>query len=160
MTNLSKLKYKYLRLRIKWRNWRRSIGDKMVLEKSKLTPYEEKSLKLWKLLLKDEDTKMSYNTQGVRQVEKKNVFMKLQHGGNNDCIMTLIDITTEHRSLYEIRIPISHAEIICDYFDSELERRMKRSENNKRIIIETDIDNLLKQEEKLVLEKIAAKINR
>jgi hypothetical protein len=37
---------------------------------------------------------------------------------------------------------------------------MKRAENNKRIIIETDIDNLLEQEEKLVLEKMAAKINR
>ena len=157
MTNLSKVKYKYLRLRIKWRNWRRSVGDKMVAERSKLTPYEEKSLRLWKLLLKDEDTKMSFNNHGVRQVEKKNVFMKLQHGGNNDYIMTVIDITTERRSLYEIHIPINHAEVIGDYFDYELERRMKRSENNKRIIIETDIDNLLEQEEKLVLDRIARK---
>jgi len=160
MTSIKKVKYKYLRLRIKWRNWRRSIGDKMIAERSKITAYEEKALRLWKLLLKDEDTKMSFNTYGVRQIEKNNVFMKLQAGSGTDCIMTLIDITTERRSLYEIHIPTSHAEIICDQFDSELERRMKRSENNKRILIETDIDILLEQEEKLVLEKMAAKINR
>jgi hypothetical protein len=159
MTNIKRVKYKYLRLRIKWRNWRRSVGDKMVAERSKLTPYEEKALRLWKLLLKDDETKMSFNTFGVRQIEKKNVFMKLQPGGNNDCIMTLIDITTERRSLYEIHIPISHAEIICDQFDYELERRMKKSENNKRILIETDIDNLLEEEERVILNKIAKKIN-
>jgi hypothetical protein len=131
----------------------------MVAERSKLTAYEEKALRLWKILLKDEDTKMSYNTFGVRQIEKKNIFMKLQPGGNNDCIMTLIDITTERRSLYEIHIPQSHADVIIDYFDYELEKRMKKAEINKRIIIETDIDNLLEQEEKMVLEKIAKKIN-
>jgi hypothetical protein len=161
MTSIKKVKYKYLRLRIKWRNWRRSVGDKMVSERSKITAYEEKALRLWKLLLRDEDTKMSFNTYGVRQIEKKNVFMKLQAGGSStDCIMTLIDITSERRSLYEIHIPTSHAEIICDQFDYELEKRMKKAENNKRILIETDIDNLLEQEEKLVLEKMAAKINR
>ena len=161
MTNIKKVKYKYLRLRIKWRNWRRSVGDKMVAERSKITPYEEKALRLWKLLLRDEDTKMSFNTFGVRQIEKNNVFMKLQSGfSSTDCLMTLIDITSERRSLYEIHVPSSHAEIISEQFDYELEKRMKRAELNKRIIIETDIDNLLEQEEKLVLEKMAAKINR
>jgi hypothetical protein len=159
MTNIKRVKYKYLRLRIKWRNWRRSVGDKMVAERSKITAYEEKALRLWKLLLRDEDTKMSFNTYGVRQIEKNNVFMKLQsNGSNTDCIMTLIDITTERRSLYEIHIPSSYAEIISDQFDYELERRMKRAENNKRILIETDIDNLLEQEEKLILNRIAKKI--
>ena len=78
MTNIKKLKYKYLRLRVKWRNFRNSIDDKMVAEKSKLTPYEEKAIRLWKILLRDEDTKMSYNTYGVRQIEKNNVFMTFQ----------------------------------------------------------------------------------
>lgn len=156
MKFIRKIKYKYLRLLIVWRNWRRSVGDKMVVERSKLTPYEEKALKLWKLLLKDDDTKMSFNPFGVRQVEKKNVFMKLQPASDG-CIMTLIDITSDRRSLYEMHIPISHAEVICDYFDKELDKRMKKSENNKRYIIETEIDSLIEQEEKLVYEKLSKK---
>ncbi len=86
--------------------------------------------------------------------------MKLQvSGASTECVMTLIDITTERRSLYEIHIPSSYAEIISDQFDYELERRMRRAETNKRILIETDIDNLLEQEEKVILSKIAKKIN-
>jgi hypothetical protein len=154
MTNSNKLKYKYLRLRIRWRNWRRSLGDKMIAEKSKLTPYEEKAIRLWKILLKDEDTKMSYNTNGVRQIEKKNVFMTFQTGYNSEYIMTLIDITDERRSLYELHIPLRHADIVSDHFDYELEKRMKRAELNKREIIETDIDKLLEQEEKLLLNRM------
>jgi hypothetical protein len=159
MRNIRKVKYKYLRLRIKWRNWRSSVGDKMLAERSKLTPYEEKALRLWKILLRDEETKMSFNAFGVRQIEKRNIFMKLQPGGGNDCIMTLIDITTERRSLYEIHIPLSHAEVISDQFDHELEKRMRKAETNKRILIETDIDNLLEEEERVILSKIAKKIN-
>jgi hypothetical protein len=154
MTNIKKVKYKYLRLRIKWRNWRRSFGDKMIAEKSKLTPYEEKAIRLWKILLKDEDTKMSFNTLGVRQIEKSNVFMTFQSGYNSEYIMTLIDITDDRRSLYELHIPPRHADIVLDHFDYELEKRMKRAELNKREIIETDIDKLLEQEEKLLLNRI------
>ena len=154
MNNSTKVKYKYLRLRIKWRNWRKSLGDKMVAEKTKLTPYEEKAIRLWKILLKDEDTKMSFNTYGVRQIEKKNVFMTFQSGYNSEYIMTLIDITDERRSLYELHIPTRHADIVLDNFDYELEKRMKRAESNKREIIETDIDKLLEHEEKLLLNRM------
>ena len=154
MNNSTKVKYKYLRLRIKWRNWKRSFGDKMVAEKTKLTPYEEKAIRLWKILLKDEDTKMSFNTYGVRQIEKKNVFMTFQSGYNSEYIMTLIDITDERRSLYELHIPTRHADIVLDNFDYELEKRMKRAETNKRAIIETDIDKLLEQEEKILLSRM------
>ena len=154
MNSFKKFKYKYLRLRVKWRNFRNSIDDKMVAEKSKLTPYEEKAIRLWKILLRDEDTKMSYNTYGVRQIEKNNVFMTFQSGGNNDYIMTLIDITDERRSLYELHIPLKHADVVSDHFDYELEKRMKRAETNKRAIIETDIDKLLEQEEKILLTRM------
>lgn len=154
MTGIKKAKYKYLRLRVQWRNWRSSLGEKMIAEKSKLTPYEEKAIRLWKILIRDTDTKMSYNTTGVRQIEKNNVFMTLQESGNSDHIMTLIDITNDRRSLYELHIPMKHADIASDHFDYELDKRMKKVENSKRKIIETDIDKLLEQEEKLLLDRM------
>lgn len=148
-----KLKYKYIRAIIRWRKWKQSFGDKMIPDSS-VTPYEEKAMRLWKIVVKDENTKLSYNTLGVRQVEKSNMFMILQPGYNSDCIMTLIDVTDDRRSLYELRIPSKYAEEVTDHFDYELERRMKKAENNKRSIIETDIDKLLEQEEKRIAEKL------
>ena len=154
MSKFKVLKYKYFRLIIRWRNWRRSLGDKMVSEPAKVSPYEEKALRLWKLLVKDDETKLSYNTLGIRQVEKDNIFMILQPGYNSDCIMTLMDVTSDRRNLYELKIPFRFAEVVADYFDYELEKRMKKAELNKRSIIETDLDKLLEQEEKAMAEKL------
>ena len=72
MTIRYKIKYRILRGLVMWKNWRQSIDNKMTTERSKITPYEEKAIRLWKMLLKDEDTKMSYNSFGVRQIEKEN----------------------------------------------------------------------------------------
>lgn len=148
----TKLKYKTFRLLIRWRKWKQSFGDKMIPD-SQVTPYEEKAMKLWKILIKDENTKLSFNTLGVRQIEKSNILLILQPGYNSDSIMTLMDVTSDRRNLCELRIPSKYAEEVCDYFDYELERRMKKSENNKRAIIEKDIDILLEQEEKRIAEK-------
>lgn len=148
-----KIKYRVLRGLVMWKNWRQSIDNKMTNERSKISPYEEKAIRLWKMLLKDEDTKMSYNSFGVRQIEKENIFMIFQHSGNNDYIMTLMDVNENGRSLYELHFPQKHADIVSDYFDDELERRMKKTENNKRHIIENDIDKLIKVEEDILLNR-------
>ena len=142
-----RIKYRYLRFVVKWRNWRFKIGDNVITGTTKITPYEEKAMRLWKVLVKDEKTKLSYNSNGVRQIEKESIFMILQPGYNNDCIMTLMDVTNDRRNLYELRIPEKHADVVTDYFDYEMERRMKKAEKNKRSLIENDIDKLLEQEE-------------
>ena len=153
-TLLRKLKYKYLRLLISWRNWRRNLSDKVMAEPSKISPYGEKAIRLWKILVKDEETKLSYNSLGVRQIEKNNIFMILQPGYNNDFIITLMDVASDRRNLYELRIPFRFAEVATDHFDYELEKRMKKAEKNKRVLIENDIDKLLEEEEKSMIQKM------
>jgi hypothetical protein len=153
----SKMRYLFLRNLVKWRNWRKTIDNKMTAERSVLSPTEEKAIRLWKILLRDEETHMSYNSLGVRQIEKENIFMIFQPGSNSGYIMTLMDVNEESRSLYELHIPPKHSDIVADNFDDELERRMKRAENNKRSIIETDIDILLRKEEKILIDKKAKK---
>jgi len=147
------IKYRIKILRVYWRKWRRSIDNRMTVERKQITTYEEKAIRLWKILLKDEDTQMAYNTYGVRQIEKDNVFMIFQPTGNNEYLMTLVDVDDTRRSLYELRIPQKESDVVCDHFDTEMEKRMKRAENNKRSIIETDLDKLLEKEEKLLTDR-------
>lgn len=147
------INYRYKRILVYWRQWQMSINNTMTSDKRKLTAYEEKAIRLWRLCLKDEDTQMAYNTYGVRQIEKDNVFMIFQPTGNNEYLMTLVDVDDTRRSLYELRIPQKESDVVCDYFDTEMEKRMKRAENNKRSIIETDLDKLLEKEEKSLTDR-------
>ena len=147
------IKYRIKILRVYWRKWRRSIDNRMTIERTQITTYEEKAIRLWKILLKDEDTQMNYNTSGVRQIEKDNVLMMFQPAGNSEYLMTLFDVDDTRRSLYELRIPQKESEVVSDYFDTEMEKRMKKAENNKRSIIETDLDKLLEKEEKLLTDR-------
>jgi len=147
------IKYRIKILRVYWRKWRRSIDNRMTIERKQITTYEEKAIRLWKILLKDEDTQMNYNTSGVRQIEKDNVLMMFQPAGNSEYLMTLFDVDDTRRSLYELRIPQKESEVVSDYFDTEMEKRMKKAENNKRSIIETDLDKLLEKEEKLLTDR-------
>lgn len=152
-----RLKYRWKRLRVVWRKWQRSLNNTITYEQRQITPYEEKAIRLWKILLKDEDTQMAYNTNGVRQIEKESVFMIFQPSGNNDYLMTLVDVTDQRRSLYELHIPQKHADIVCDYFDTEMEKRMRKAESNAMSIIEYDIDKLLEKEEIALLERMKKK---
>jgi len=147
------LKYRYKRILVYWRQWQMSIDDTMTSNKRKLTPYEEKAIRLWRLCLKDEDTQMAYNTNGVRQIEKEHVFIVFQPCGNQDYIMTIMDVNDNGRSLYEFHIPAKDSDDVCEYFDLEMEKRMRKVENNKRNIIESDIDKLLEQEERISMGK-------
>ena len=49
------IKYRIKILRVYWRKWRRSIDNRMTVERKQITTYEEKAIRLWKILLKDED---------------------------------------------------------------------------------------------------------
>ena len=140
------LKFKWMRLLVHWRQWQDSIGDTIKVEKMPITPYEEKAIKLWKVCLKDSESILSYNTQGVRQIEKENLFIIFQPSGNLYHIMTIMDVNDTNKSLFEIHIPKKESEDICFFFDMELEKRMRRVADSKRTIIENDLDKLLKQQ--------------
>ena len=142
-----KLKYRIKVAIVIWRKWRRSIDRTITPERTKLSPYEEKTIKLWKILLKDEDTQMAYNNDGIRQIEKDGIFMIFQPTESTDFVMTLMNIEDNGKSLYELYIPSRHSCIVSDYFDDEMEKRMRKTFNSKRSIMETDIDKLLKKEE-------------
>lgn len=141
------LKFKWMRLLVHWRQWQDSIGDTIKVEKMPITPYEEKAIKLWKVCLKDSESILSYNTQGVRQIEKENLFIIFQPSGNLYHIMTIMDVNDTNKSLFEIHIPKKESEEISTLFDIELEKRMRRVEDSKRSIIEGDLDKLLKQQQ-------------
>lgn len=149
-----RLKYRFKRLIVRWRQWKRSLNNSIKSESSKLTPAEEKGIRLWKITIKDEDSELSLNSVGDRQVEKESLFIIVNpQVGSTSVNMTIINITDIGKSLYELRIDGKHAESVIEAFDTEMDKRMRKRENSKRILIENDIDKLIEEEEKC-LKKI------
>jgi hypothetical protein len=149
MTNIMKwkLSWRIKRLRVKWRQWRKSINDTIKPGDNIVTPFAEKSIRLWKLLLKDKTSKMGFNTWGIRQIERGNLLIVFQHNPTSESIMTIMDINDSSHNIYELHINIKQSMHVAELFDNEMDKRMNESESKKRNIIETDLDKLLQEEE-------------
>ncbi len=144
-----KLSWRLKRLRVRWRKWRRSIDNSIVSSEERvITPFQEKAIRLWKLVLKDKNSKLAFNTYGIRQIELENLLLVFQHNPTGESIITIMDVNDVNHNLYELHIPVKNSLYICDQFDSEMDKRMNDVENKRRNIIETDLDNLLQQQEK------------
>ncbi len=111
-------------------------------------PIQVKSMKLWKLLLKDGDSVISCSmVNRVRQIEKDNMLILMSQFNEKDYLMTIMDVDEFKSCLYEIRFGEKSAESLTDLFDTENERRMLIGQTEKRESIHNDLDKLLKQQE-------------
>jgi len=143
-----RFKFRWKRIRVMWRRWKRKV-DSLKPDYSIQTNYEEKGLRLWKMVIRDEDTQMAYNSEGTRQIEKDTLFITVTSNNSIDrYTMTIMDISGSRRSLYELHVEGKSAAMAIESFDDEMQRRMKKVENNKRRLIETDIDKLIQSQDK------------
>ena len=146
-----RLSYRIKRMRVYWRRWKDSLDNRITPEESRITtPFQEKAIKLWRLCLKDGSTKLAFNTNGIRQIEKENLLLVFQHNSSGESVMTIMDINDSSKNIYELNILSKQSLYVCDLFDDEMDRRMCMADSAKRQMIETDLDNLvLAQEGKL-----------
>ena len=150
-----KLRYRIKRLRVYWRRWKDSLDNRITSEENKvLTPFQEKAIKLWRLCLRDKSSKLAFNTNGVRQIEKENLLLVFQHNPSGESVMTIMDINENNKNIYELNILNRQSSYICDIFDDEMDKRMYLVESTKRQIIETDLDKLLVAQENLLKKSI------
>jgi hypothetical protein len=132
--------------------------DKVAIsdDSEKVSPMQEKALRLWKLCLKDRDTNITCSISNkTRQIEKNNMLITLStlSSSSIDYQMTIIDVDRDKSCLYEIRLSDRIVQSVITSFDVENERRMKEGEDEKRNSICSDLDKLLLQEESAVNKK-------
>jgi len=145
--------YRIKRMQVRWRKFKRRFDKGLYPEKEhRISPYQEKAIRLWRMTLKDPDSRLGVNTYGVRQVDRENLVMVFQDfgGSNDDSILTIMDTNDNGNNLYELHISKRHAIMLCEAFDDEMNRRMNRVESAKRLLIESDLDNLLRSQEKRI----------
>ena len=154
-----KLSYRIKVWRVYWRRWKNRLDNSITPDENKIiTPFQEKGIKLWRLCLKDSSTKLAFNTNGVRQIEKENLLLVFQHNPSGESVMTIMDINDSNKNIYELNILNRQSNYVCDLFDDEMDKRMSLVESTKRKIIETDLDNLLIVQEDLLKIKIQKEV--
>ena len=146
-----RLKFFVLRKFILARNILQNVDDKINRYdqiNETLLPIQEKSIRLWKLLLRDELSVISCSmVNKIRQVEKDNMVIILSPMNEQDFLMTIMDVDLTKSCLYEIRMGNKNSLNLIDLFDNENEKRMLMGQNEKRNTIQNDLDKLLKQQE-------------
>jgi hypothetical protein len=145
------IRHRYKRFLVKWRRWKQKIEP--IDNNITLRTFEEKSIRLWRYCLKDDETQLTYNSSGIRQIEKDDILMILKPNTDYHYLMTIMHVNDDKKNLYEIHIPNKQATYVCDLFDWEMDKRMGNAENSKKLIIESDIDKLLEQQENILRKK-------
>jgi hypothetical protein len=85
----------------------------------------------------------------VRQIEKDGLLMIFKRSGQDEYIMTIMNVDGDKKSVFEIHIPSPFAEkMVNQTFDTEIEKRMREAENSKKSIISDDIDLLILKKER------------
>lgn len=144
------IEYKIKRLKVMWRRFKRRANKHVYPEKEyKISPYQEKAIRLWRMTLKDPASRLGVNTYGVRQVDRENLVMVFQdiNGSADEAVLTIMDTNDNGNNLYELHISRRYAIWVCEAFDDEMDRRMNKAESAKRLLIESDLENLLRSQE-------------
>jgi hypothetical protein len=133
--------YKYKKFIIRLKRFRKSLFYTLVGSPI-ITEYEKKMVKLWVSLVRDKDSKLSYNNLDIRHVENKNIFMVYVQYNGQPGLITLID--TDKGKIYETRTS-TLSDDIASHFDNELVKRMRKIERSRFEIVQCDLDMLLEQ---------------
>lgn len=116
---------------------------------------EEKVIRLWKLCLKNKSTQISCSIpKQIRQLHKDNMLIILSPLNSIEYLMTIIDTDNTKRCLYEVTITQKQCDVVISAFDTENEKRMRQTEQERRNSIHNDLDSLLKKEEEFLSKKI------
>ena len=140
-----KLSYRVKRTYIRWRYFRRFFELRFSPKRESLSPYQHKAIQLWRMMVRNPNVSLQYNTSGVRQLEHNDLMLVFNE---TEFVMTILDLNAHRKCVYEIHIPQQWGEDVITYFDFELSKRMRETEMSKRSIIGDDLDALIRQEER------------
>jgi len=153
--NQKVLKFFLVRKWIEFNSWFYKIDRKMTVGNHKLNPMQERAVRLWKVSLKDKDCVMhcSLSTK-ERQVESGSILIVLSPTGVDHQVMSIFDSTDDTKcNFYELIIPQPHITQVCDQFDTEMGRRMRENELDKRDMVEDIMDTMVRRQEEMIKSK-------
>ena len=116
--------------------------------------HQEKAIKLWRACLRNKDSQLSSSiTTSERQIVRNNIMIILTPNDKMGSTMIIFDIDQQKRCLYEVEINSKTSPEVCNFFDLEMQKRMRNAETARRMLIDEDLDKLIRDEEEISVKK-------
>lgn len=152
----------YLVYKIRFKNFRRFkiyLFRKWINYKSKRSniisgyktndPLIEKSIQIWKLCVKQKNSELHFSyLSKARQVKLGEYFLMFTEVGYERGIIKVHYNSEGCSSYYECYIKKNHLEDVVDYFDLEVEKRMRVIENQNKSKVISSLDSLIQNLQK------------
>jgi hypothetical protein len=117
----------------------RDLDNKVYSSKVELNSLQEKSIRSWNNLLKDKSTLLisyTFNSTHHKRTIQRGGLLLIFKSNNGENILTVLD-DDKVNMYYEVFIPQSVANTMCNSFDKESETRMTYAENKKKNYLES-----------------------
>lgn len=103
---------------------------------------QKKAYELFKLYVKDSDSELICSIRTMKRHIRNGELLIMLYSSSNGFIMTVIDESNKH-NIYDVDIPAHNGSELCEMFDSEMERKLRGCEHEKRMLIVKDLDELM-----------------
>lgn len=132
---------KWIRLKYKYSN----ISIKPSID----APLVERGIKIWRLCVRDKKSELNYSlVSKIRQVKLNNFYLVFTEDEFERGTIRIYNTDKSCSSYFECYITKNHFEEVADFFDIEVEKRVRIADNLNKSILIDNMDNIIENLQK------------
>ena len=120
----------------KWFKWRSKPTGMNQLQK--------KAYELFTLYVKDSESELICSIKTFKRHIRNGELLIMLYNTSNGFIISVID-ESENHNMYDVDVNHEYGNELCAMFDTEMERKLRASEYEKRMLIIKELDGLMKR---------------
>jgi hypothetical protein len=106
---------------------------------------QQKVYELFSVYVKDSDSELICSIKTMkRHIRNGELLIMLYSASNGGFIVSVID-ESENHNMYDVDIASEYGNDLCHQFDTEMERKLRACEHEKRMLVVKDLDGLMKK---------------
>jgi hypothetical protein len=116
-------------------------------KKDGMNMLQKKAYELFKLYVKDSESELICSIKTSKRHIRNGELLIMLYSSSNGYIMTVIDESNKH-NIYDVDVSSNTGSELCEAFDTEMERKLRGCEHEKRMLIVKDLDELMTKKRK------------
>jgi hypothetical protein len=112
-------------------------------------PLVERGIKIWKICVRDKKSELNYSLLSkIRQVKLDNFYLVFTEDAYERGTIRIYNFNESCSSYFECYITKINFEEVADFFDTEVEKRVRITDNNNKNILIDNMDKIIENLQK------------